>query len=364
MIIELFGPPGSGKRTFAHALARRLRGEGYHVTVALSHRPRERGSSVDLGIFLAIFRIVSAIFSTSKILLSPRGRIKDLSTSLSIIRMMPPKKRIWRARLWQHILKLSRRWDEAKQSRDVVIFDQGYVQAIASLAMFNGTADKVALAKALSLAPAADFTLRVVAPRAIVETRLQQRMEHEAPAERIFEADFDTNMRAFGVFQSISEILVASDRKIIPIQTLDDQSSLEGIQCVERKIVSKILQAGGGPAAKGSQDHETFDADPSQVDDCNHVKTARTSVASLAAVDIVLSHKKDMGRSLGYASIFALMIYIGGAGLTSLAQLLIARLVGSTSYGIYSYVLAWTSVLGYLATLGFNISLLRFVSTY
>jgi O-antigen/teichoic acid export membrane protein/thymidylate kinase len=364
MIIELFGPPGSGKRTFAHALARRLRGEGYQVTVALSHRPRERGSSVDLGIFLAIFRIISAIFSTSKILLSPRGRIKDLSTSLSIIRMMPPKKRIWRARLWQHILKLSRRWDEAKQSRDVVIFDQGYVQAIASLAMFNGTADKAALAKALSLAPAADFTLRVVAPRAIVETRLQQRMEHEAPAERIFEADFDTNMRAFGVFQSINEILVASDRKVIPIQTLDDQSSLEGIQCVERKIISKILQAGGGPAAKGSQDHETFDADPSDVDDCNHVKTARTSVASLAAVDIVLSHKKDMGRSLGYASIFALMIYIGGAGLTSLAQLLIARLVGSTSYGIYSYVLAWTSVLGYLATLGFNISLLRFVSTY
>ncbi|MER8486313.1 polysaccharide biosynthesis C-terminal domain-containing protein [Mesorhizobium sp. M1322] len=360
MIIELFGPPGSGKRTFAHALARRLREEGYHAKVALSHRPRQRGSSVDLGIFLAIFRIISAIFSTLKILLSPRGRIKDLSTSLSMIRVMPPDKRIWRARLWQHILKLSRRWDEAKQSRDVVIFDQGYVQAIASLAMFSGTADKVALAKALSLAPAADFTLRVVAPRAIVETRLQQRMEHEAPAERIFEADFDTNMRTFGVFQSINDILVGSDRKIIPIHTLNDQSSLEGIQCVERKIISKILQAGGGPAAKGSQGYEILDADHH----CNEMKTARTSAASLAAGDIVLSHNEDMRRSLGYASIFALLIYIGGAGLTSLAQLLIARLVGSTSYGIYSYVLAWTSVLGYLATLGFNVSLLRFVSAY
>ncbi|RWM21415.1 MAG: exopolysaccharide biosynthesis protein [Mesorhizobium sp.] len=363
MIIELFGPPGSGKRTFAHALARRLREEGYHAKVALSHRPRKRGSSVDLGIFLAIFRIVSAIFSTLKILLSPRGRIKDLSTSLSMIKVMPPKKRIWRARLWQHILKLSRRWDEAKQSRDVVIFDQGYVQAIASLAMFSGTADKVALARALSLAPAADFTLRVVAPRAIVETRLQQRMEHEAPAERIFEADFDTNMRTFGVFQSINDILVGSDRKIIPIHTLNDQSSLEGIQYVERKIISKILQAGGGPAAKGDQGREILDGDQSNVDDRNDVKTVRTA-ASLAAADAVLSHSKDMRRSLGYASVFALLIYIGGAGLTSLAQLLIARLVGSTSYGIYSYVLAWTSVLGYLATLGFNVSLLRFVSAY
>ncbi|TIQ09034.1 MAG: exopolysaccharide biosynthesis protein, partial [Mesorhizobium sp.] len=71
-----------------------------------------------------------------------------------------------------------------------------------------------------------------------------------------------------------------------------------------------------------------------------------------------------MGRSLDYATIFALLIYIGGAGLTSLAQLLIARIVGSTSYGIYSYVLAWASVLAYLATLGFNVSLLRFVSAY
>ncbi|RUV62370.1 exopolysaccharide biosynthesis protein [Mesorhizobium sp. M5C.F.Ca.IN.020.29.1.1] len=363
MIIELFGPPGSGKRTFAHALARRLREEGYHAKVAPSHRPRERGSSVDLGIFLAIFRIVSAIFSTLKILLSPRGRIKDLSTSLSMIRVMPPKKRIWRARLWQHILKLSRRWDEAKQSREVVIFDQGYVQAIASLAMFNGSADRVALAKALSLAPAADFTLRVVAPRAIVETRLQQRMEHEAPAERIFEADFDTNMRTFGIFQSINDILVGADRKIIPIQTLNDQSSLEGIQCVERRIISKILQAGGRPAAKGSQGHKILEVDQSDVDDCD-VKAARTSAASLAAADVILSHQEDMGRTLGYASIFALLIYIGGAGLTSLAQLLIARLVGSTSYGIYSYVLAWTTLLGYLAMLGFNVSLLRFVSAY
>ncbi|PTE12021.1 lipopolysaccharide biosynthesis protein [Mesorhizobium helmanticense] len=361
MIIELFGPPGSGKSTFAHALAQRLRGQGYNATVAPNHAPRKRGSSVDLGIFLAIFRILSAIFSTLKILLSPRGRIKDLSTSLSMTRMIPPKKRIWRARLWQHILKLSRRWDEAKQSRDVVIFDQGYVQAVASLAMFNGTVDKAALAKALSLAPTADFTLRVVAPRSIVETRLQQRMEHEAPGERIFEADFDTSMRAFGLFQSINDILAGSDRQIIPINTLNDRSSLEGIECVEQKIISKILQAGGRPAVQGSQDDEVFEG---SVDDYGDVKTARTPAVSPAAADVVSRPNQDMGRSLGYATIFALMIYVGGAGLTSLAQLLIARLVGSTSYGIYSYVLSWTSVLAYLATLGFNISLLRFVSAY
>ncbi|WEK49001.1 MAG: polysaccharide biosynthesis C-terminal domain-containing protein [Candidatus Kaistia colombiensis] len=69
-------------------------------------------------------------------------------------------------------------------------------------------------------------------------------------------------------------------------------------------------------------------------------------------------------RSLAYASVFALFIYVAGAGLTSLAQLLIARLVGTASYGIYAYTMAWTTVLAYLSTLGFNVSLLRFVPAY
>jgi O-antigen/teichoic acid export membrane protein len=61
---------------------------------------------------------------------------------------------------------------------------------------------------------------------------------------------------------------------------------------------------------------------------------------------------------------FALLVYIGGAGLTSMAQFGIARMVGATSYGIYSYALAWSTVLATISTLGFNVSLLRFVPAY
>ncbi|WP_292396863.1 AAA family ATPase [Mesorhizobium sp.] len=297
MIIEIFGPPGSGKTTFAHELARRLRREGYHAEVVLSYQPSTREGRFDLGIFLFISRIMAAVFSTSKILLSPRGRI-NLSTSLSMIRILPPKKRMWRARLWQYILKLSRCWDQAKQSRDVIIFDQGYVQVIGSLAMFNETADNVALAKALSLAPVADFTLRVVVPQMIVETRLLQRMMHEPPAERIFEADFDTNIRAFRVFQTINDILVQSNRKIIPIETLSNQSSLESIQSVEQKIISKILQTGGGPTAKRGQGHERLDADASDIDHRSDPKSTRVSAASIAPADIVLPTTKTWAGAL------------------------------------------------------------------
>ncbi|WP_240512327.1 polysaccharide biosynthesis C-terminal domain-containing protein [Pseudoruegeria sp. SK021] len=40
------------------------------------------------------------------------------------------------------------------------------------------------------------------------------------------------------------------------------------------------------------------------------------------------------------------------------------RLIGAESFGTYAYVIAWTTVLGYISTLGFHVSLLRLLPTY
>ncbi len=67
---------------------------------------------------------------------------------------------------------------------------------------------------------------------------------------------------------------------------------------------------------------------------------------------------------LATGSAAAFLVYLVGHGLAFLAQLLIARVLGADSYGIYAYVFAWMSVLAYFAMLGFNLALLRFVSAY
>jgi O-antigen/teichoic acid export membrane protein len=70
-----------------------------------------------------------------------------------------------------------------------------------------------------------------------------------------------------------------------------------------------------------------------------------------------------MGR-LARGSVLAFGTYMAGAALTYLSQLLIARLVGATSYGYYAYVLAWATILAYVAALGFDVSLLRLIPAY
>ncbi|QKC92009.1 exopolysaccharide biosynthesis protein [Mesorhizobium sp. NZP2234] len=361
MIIEFFGPPGSGKTTFAHALAEQLRGKGYNAKVALSYKPSTRAGSLDLGIVLFITRIASAIFSTLRILLSSGGIANDLSFSLSIVRLITPKKRIWRARIWRYLLHLSHCWSRAKRSPDIIIFDQGYVQAIGTLATFNGNTDNDVLATALSLAPRADLTIRLVVPSDVVENRLRQRIKHQPPAERVFEADLNVNMLSVGVFESINDLLATSGRKIIPVDNVDSQSTFKGICTVEKQVISALSRMDRGLAG---QDRREGVPD-------THVMGLDSRVSRKASVypaappsTATPRRNKDVGSRLARASVFALLIYIGGAGLTSLAQLAIARLIGPGNYGIYSYVLAWTSVLAYLATLGFNVSLLRFVPAY
>jgi len=87
-------------------------------------------------------------------------------------------------------------------------------------------------------------------------------------------------------------------------------------------------------------------------------------------------HEKQLARLSGMVSgssssakvarsgATAFAIFFVGSGLTYLSQIVIARLTGATSYGYYTYALAWITLLAYVAAFGFDVALLRFVAAY
>lgn len=243
MIIEFFGPPASGKTTFAHALASRLRGRGYVAKVILCYQPRSRGGSWSFfGVLSIISRISSAMFSIISVLLSESGTKFEIKIASELVKIIPPESIIWRIRIWQYIVRLSRCWEQARKSADITIFDQGFVQAVGSLAMFSGAADDGSITQALHFAPQADLVVRVVVPRDDVEARLHARMMREPAAERLFEVDVTGNMNSFQVFDNIGDALSRAHRNIVSVQPVDPQSTVRGLCRVEEEILARLPQ--------------------------------------------------------------------------------------------------------------------------
>jgi len=246
--------------------------------------------------------------------------------------------------------------------------------------MFNGAADDRSIAQALHFAPQADLVVRMVVPRDVVEARLRARMMSEPAAERLFEVDVAGNMNSFGVFDDIGDVLSKAHRNTVSIQPIDQQSTFSGLRRVEEEILARLCPVGAGhqkaakakriagqaQAGKERSINDRSEGDTLQYQAAEGVADSLPlSVAAAGTASIAMpTRRHDVGRRLVHASIFALLVYIGGAGLTSMAQFGIARLVGATSYGIYSYSLAWSTILASLSMLGFNISLLRFVPAY
>jgi O-antigen/teichoic acid export membrane protein len=81
--------------------------------------------------------------------------------------------------------------------------------------------------------------------------------------------------------------------------------------------------------------------------------------AGRAAVDFAAAT-----RLLRRGASGALLVQVGGAGFSLIVNVLLARLVGKSQYGIYAYAMSWVSVLVVLALLGQSSSVVRFVPVY
>lgn len=248
MIIELFGPPGAGKTTFAHALTARLREHGRVVEPMLSLRPSEASSSLDVSAQDAAYRQTSApLLRVTRALgemLATAGHLfgnpHERATAATLMKMLPPKNVVWSVKSHQYLLRLCRSWQLASAASEIALFDQGFVQAVCTLALLHGAADCQLMARALDSTPRPDLLIRLDAPRAILADRLHERQRRQSKIDHLLEFDLATNLEAIHVVEKLHSLVKTRGYSVTCVTSVDQRSLTEAVERTGSEVMAKF----------------------------------------------------------------------------------------------------------------------------
>lgn len=258
MIIELFGPPGSGKTTFANALATSLRESGHVVDLTLSYRPAERmyrspsfpptaSETWPSPVAQRLYRPLLEILAISR---HPLLLSHSVGAATRLVRLLPPRNISAAIRLSQYILRLLHAWSQASTVHHIVIFDQAFVQVVCSLALFARTADEGLMAHALECSPRADLLIRLDAPPETLAARLKNRMQGQTPLERLLELNLMINLDSIRIIDQLQKLLSRCGQSVISASSLDAHSLRESVERVEKQLIAMFSakqRAGASP---------------------------------------------------------------------------------------------------------------------
>jgi energy-coupling factor transporter ATP-binding protein EcfA2 len=244
MIIELFGPPAAGKTTLARALAVALEKNSSRVQLIESSRPSERASSLiesTRALSLCGTALAAPLSRAAKLVsaapfLLAGSRTDELTASL--MELLPPRTLLRSVRCRRFLSLLCRSWKFASASDGIVIFDQGFVTALCSMAVFARFVDRSIVARALALIPCPNLLIRVDAPRGILEARLHSRLGSLGAIERLFEFDLQTNLRQIETIGEVACMLQKQGRRMMHVSSLDRSLLEEAVDRIVREATS------------------------------------------------------------------------------------------------------------------------------
>ena len=238
MILEMFGPSGAGKTTMASALTAHLRGLGYVVTPLIGVRAHP------------LRRVVLKCLASAR-LLNSTGSADGVA---DLFRILPPKDRLWGVRLHWHLALLHREWTAAQSSDAITIFDQGMVQAVASLILLSGITDRDPVARALDIVPKPDLLIRFEAPRPLLEARLRDRRQRIGPLQRYLEIDLQGSLDHVDHVDLISGLVSARGLPMIRVSSIDAPSRNLSIDRISAAVLARMRPSRAvaeEPAARG-----------------------------------------------------------------------------------------------------------------
>jgi broad-specificity NMP kinase len=232
MIIELFGAPGAGKTTFATAFASRLRQSGHAVELVMSYRPVEITASPQTPAqrgFLpsspdGLRRMSRAAIEIISPAIRARGGSEATELTEALLRLLPPRNILWSIRLRQYMLRLCGVRNRATAANHIMLFDQGFIQAVCSFVLLSRTGDLALAQDALDLIPKPDRSILLSAPPEILRARLEQRNRHQGRFERWLELTIDENMRSIAIASELCRLLRRQRGCVTDVDSSDQHS--------------------------------------------------------------------------------------------------------------------------------------------
>jgi hypothetical protein len=125
----------------------------------------------------------------------------------------------------------------ASTSDRIVIFDQGFVTALCSLAMLARSADRRVIVRGLELIPRPNLLIRLDAPRVTLEARLRERLGRQGRVERLFELDLQTNLRQIETTNAVAHMLQQQGDPMLLVSCLDRYRLEEAVDRIVREAM-------------------------------------------------------------------------------------------------------------------------------
>jgi hypothetical protein len=249
MIVEIFGPPCSGKTTLAIALTKRLNDKGLPARTWQSSRPREVDSAGPRLINQMAFlqRLLRWILGMVAVIKSPAENAQDVKLARQLLGIIRPRSVFGLVRETQYICRLSRAWRDAAASSSVVVFDQGFAQEIFSLVRASGQGSEALVSAALLSVPVSDLFIRVQVARDVLKDRLEARRYDQNKAERLLESDPDSNFAHMPTFDGLHRLLLQRGLAVISVSSIDDRAAERSLDLIHGEITARFEASGGLP---------------------------------------------------------------------------------------------------------------------